>query len=586
MDSSSLIKLSGAELLVQCLIANGVDTVFGIPGESFLAHLESMRGHQDKIQFVVNRHEGGAAFMADAYSKVTGKPGVLFVSRFPGATNASIGIGVAGEDSSPLVLFIGQVDQAVMGRQSFQEIDYSHFFGDMTKAVMQITDAGRIPEIVAAAFQLATSGRQGPVVVVLPHDVQLHEVTLTSSSSSSSSLVRGYQPAASSPSSSAITALCAMLRASERPIMIVGGSGWSSPAQSKMIDFAANNHIAVVTASRRNDLFPNDHLNYAGVATVGINPRLADRIKNSDLIIAYGCRLDEMTTARYTLLTVPTPSQKVIHIYPGLADLGRVYQADLAINSGVAEMGTALFGFNNLYDSNKLEARKAWVDSAHQDYLSFLQYDGSDLELDLSKVVKTMQAMLPADAIIANGAGNNAQWLDRFYRYRSLHTKLTSVCGSMGYGVPAAIAAKLVRPETAVVSWNGDGCFQMNMNELILAASRRLKVIFIIVENGVYGTIRQHQEKAYPCHKFGTDIDNPDFLLLAQAYKCLGQRISRTEEFAAAFQAALDYDGPSILSLRVSPDLLSPSERISSLCTVAQNVSETAFESAIESAVE
>ncbi len=585
MDSSSLIKLSGAELLVQCLIANGVDTVFGIPGESFLAHLESMRGHQDKIQFVVNRHEGGAAFMADAYSKVTGKPGVLFVSRFPGATNASIGVGVAGEDSSPLVLFIGQVDQAVMGRQSFQEIDYSHFFGDMTKAVMQITDAVRIPETVAAAFQLATSGRQGPVVVVLPHDVQLHEVTLTSSSSSSSGL-RGYQSVAPSPTSADISALCIMLRASERPIMIVGGSAWSSKAQSKMIDFAENNHIPVVTASRRNDLFPNDHLNYAGVATVGINPLLAERIKNSDLVIAYGCRLDEMTTARYSLLSVPTPSQKLIHIYPGLADLGRVYQADLAINAGVAEMGKALFGFNNLYDKANLEARKAWLDSAHQDYLNFLQYDGSDLELDLSQVVKTMQAMLPVDAIIANGAGNNAQWLDRFYQYRSLHTKLTSVCGSMGYGVPAAIAAKLVRPETTVVSWNGDGCFQMNANELILAASRRLKVLFIIVENGVYGTIRQHQEKSYPCHKFGTDIDNPDFLLLAQAYKCLGQRISRTEEFAAAFQAALDYDGPSILSLRVSPDLLSPSERISKLCTVAQSVSDSAFPSTLETAFE
>ncbi len=553
---------TGAESLIQALVANGVDTIFGIPGESYLAHLESMRAHQE-LRFIVNRHEGGAAFMAESYAKLTGKTGVLFVSRFPGATNASIGIGVAHEDSSNVILFIGQVDQAVVGRESFQEIDYKTFFGSITKAVFEITDVKRIGEIVTAAFQLANNGRKGPVVVVLPHDIQLN--------SSPQQITRRFQQLSIAPSGDDLTKLQALLSASSRPILLVGGSGWTEKAQQNMIKFAEDNYLPVVTASRRNDLFPNDHPNYAGVATVNINRALAERILASDLVIALGCRLDEMTTGRYTLLKpIPNAEQRLIHIYPGMAELGRVYQADLLINADMAEISQALARLTPSCQPSTQAQRREWLEQANCDYIDFLQFEGSGLEMNLAAIIKHLQAVLPADTIVANGAGNNAQWLDRFYQYRHLHTKLTSVCGSMGYGVPAAIAAKLVNPDRTVISWNGDGCFQMNMNELILAAAGRLKIIFLIIENGVYGTIRQHQEKAFPCHKFGTDIENPDFVHLAKAFNCLGQRVERTEDFDQALAAAQAYDGPAIIAIKVAPEILSPDERISNLCLSAK----------------
>ncbi|MBI5172726.1 MAG: thiamine pyrophosphate-binding protein [Candidatus Melainabacteria bacterium] len=562
----TISTVTGAELLIRVLISNQVDTIFGVPGESFLAHLESMREHRDKLRFFVNRHEGGAAFMAEAYAKVTGKPGVLFVSRFPGAANAAIGVAVANEDATPLVMFVGQVDQSVYGRHSFQEIDYGSVFGSISKKVLEVRVASRIPEIVNAAFQIATSGEPGPVVVVLPHDVQLERVTLPNP-------LLPHTAVSGSPSPAEIGRLINMIRKAERPLLIVGGPGWSRVEQERLIAFASDNFIPVATASRCNDLFPNDHPNYAGVATVGMNPALAELIAKSDLLIALGCRLDEMTTSRYSLLSAPKPEQTLVHIYPRAEELGSVYQAELPINAGVSGMLAALHGFSGLYEEGNLVQRKELVEGANAAYLSFLEYDGADLQVDLSQVVKTMQLMLPPDAIIANGAGNNAQWLDRFFQYRTLKTKLTSRCGSMGYGVPAAIAAKLALPQATVVSWNGDGCFQMNMNELVVASKAGLKVIFIIVENGVYGTIRQHQEKTYPCHKFGTDLDNPDFMMLAAAYGCLGIEVGKTSEFRSAFQRALEASGPSIITLKVSPDLLSPGERLSNLCPLAEELS-------------
>ncbi len=549
---------TGAQELIEALLVNGVDTIFGIPGESFLAHLEAMREQEKALTFYVNRHEGGAAFMAEAYSKLTGKPGVLFVSRFPGATNASIGLGVAHEDSSPLVLFVGQVDQAVAGRESFQEIDYTGFFGGIAKRVFVINDVSRVGEIVTAAFQLAVSGRKGPVVVVLPHDIQLEAVGKYQ--------LRSYKHVFNAPSHHDLTALTSMLTKSARPLLLLGGVGWNKLAQSQIVKFAEDNALPVVNASRRNDVFPNDHQNYAGVATVNMNPAVANLIVESDLIIALGCRLDEMTTGRYTLIKAPIPAQKLVHIYPGSAELGNVYQADLLINADVCEMTESLYGFNNLYELPLLEERRARVLAANLKYKEFLHYENNSLELNLAKVIEHMQAVLPQDTIVANGAGNNAQWLDRFYQYRVPGTKLTSFCGSMGYGVPAAIAAKLVYPDRSVISWNGDGCFQMNMNELIVAAARRLQIIFLIVENGTYGTIRQHQEKNYPCHKFGTDIENPDFVQLAAAYNCFGVRVNSTEAFAEAFAAARAYEGPAIIALKVQPEILSPTERVSSAC--------------------
>ncbi len=565
----AISTVTGAELLIRVLLNNQVDTIFGVPGESFLAHLESMREHQDKLSFFVNRHEGGAAFMADAYAKVTGKPGVLFVSRFPGAANAAIGVAVANEDSTPMVMFVGQVDQSVYGRQSFQEIDYGSVFGSITKRVLEVRVAARIPELVNAAFQIATSGEPGPVVVVLPHDVQLERVPLPAA-------LPSYKAVSSCPSPTAVGRLINLIRKAERPLLIVGGPGWSKVEQERLIAFASDNFISVATASRCNDLFPNDHPNYAGVATVGMNPALAELISTSDLLIALGCRLDEMTTGRYSLLSSPLPEQTLVHIYPRAEELGSVYQAELFINAGVGDMIAALHGFSGLYEAANLGQRRQLVEATNAAYWSFLEYDGADLRVDLSQVVKTMQLMLPSDAIIANGAGNNAQWLDRFYQYRTLKTKLTSRCGSMGYGVPAGIAAKLALPNSTVVSWNGDGCFQMNMNELVVASKAGLKVIFIIVENGVYGTIRQHQEKTYPCHKFGTDLDNPDFMKLAAAYGCLGIEVGKTEEFRPAFQRALEAPGASLITLKVSPDLLSPSERLSNLCPLAVELSSAA----------
>lgn len=546
---------TGAAVLVDCLIKHGVKYIFGIPGESYLAVLEELRGVQDRIRYVQMRHEGGAGFAADAAGKLDGV-GVGFVSRWPGATNFSIGLATAFEDSTAMVLFIGQVDRAVMGRESFQEADYHLMFGK-SKGVFEVGSADKIEETVSKAFHLATSGRRGPVVVSLPHDIFLDMVSLVPES-------EPLEPVASAPTDRQMKKFAKMLKEAERPLLIVGGSGWTQEAIDSIGVFAVSHGLPVVTASRRNDLFDNKHSHYAGCAGVSMNPALAERIKKADLIIAVGSRLDEMTTGRYTLIKPPVPEQKLIHVHASPGELGRVFKAQLLINSAVAEFAQSAV---NLPAATLSDERKIWLGEAHSDYIEFLKPQTMPGDVQLAEVVTMLQKQLPEGSIITNGAGNSVTWLHRYYQYRKLGTQLGPVCGAMGYAVPAAIAAKLARPDAVVVSWSGDGCFQMNMQDLIIASAYKLPVVFIVINNGMYGTIRMHQERAYPCHEFATDLVDPDFMKLAEAYRAFGQAVSRTEEFEQALKLALAHtEGPSLIEIRVAKDSLIPSENISAHC--------------------
>ena len=549
---SSKASRSGGRILVDALRIHGVDRLFCVPGESYLDVLDALHDTPE-IDTIVSKHEGAAANMAEADGKLTGQPGICFVTRGPGATHASIGVHIAFQDSTPMILFIGQVAREHRGREAFQEVDYVQMFGPLAKWVAEIDDIARIPEFVARAFQCATSGRPGPVVLALPEDVLDGSATVGDT--------EAYRPVASAPSAADAAALADALAAASRPLVIVGGANWSDAARSDFAAFARAWNLPVACAFRRQDLMDNRDAQYAGHLSLGVNPKLAKRIREADLVIAVGTRLGDITTDGYTHLAVPRPAQKLVHIHASADELGRVYQPDLAINAGVANAAAMLKALQP-------PASVPWADwttAARQDYVAFTAVPAADPAyqgVDMGPVVNMLDSTLEDDAILTNGAGNYSVWLHRFYRYRQGRTQLAPTCGAMGYGFPAAIAAKLRHPDRDVVCFAGDGCFLMYPQELATAMQYGAACVVIVVNNGMYGTIRMHQEKRFPGRISGTAIHNPDFVALAHSFGAYGELVESADAFAAAFDRARASGKPAVLELRTDPRQITPAMRL------------------------
>jgi acetolactate synthase-1/2/3 large subunit len=559
-------QLAG-HLIVECLVAQGVTTAFGVPGESYLAVLDGFHKYREQIAFVSNRQEGGAAYMAEAQGKMTQRPGICFVTRGPGATNAAIGVHTAFQDSTPMVLFVGDVASDQRDREAFQEVEYQSFFGPSTKGmakrVERIDDADRIPEYVARAFATAMNGRPGPVVLVLPEDM----LTRTTAARP---LAR-VEAVESWSDPGALRTLREMLLAAKKPFVIAGGGGWTPQSAQALQRFAENWKLPVGNAFRFQDTFDNHHPLYAGDVGIGINPRLAARIKECDLILAIGPRLGEMTTGGYTLLTPPKAKQKLVHIHASAEELNRVYHADLAIN---ATMNAAARSLEVLTAPPEVPWGAEWAQSANADYLANLHPQKLPGDIDMPAIVGLLQKHLPADALITNGAGNFASWTHRFFKHHGLakghKTQLAPTSGAMGYGVPAGIAANLLSGRTAL-TMAGDGDFLMNGQELATASQFGGKSIIVLLNNGMYGTIRMHQEREYPrrTEGAGTGLANPDFVGLAKAYGYEGVRITRTAEFEPALLAALERKQGTVIEVVLDPEVITTRGTLSAITEAA-----------------
>lgn len=543
---------SGGQILVDALKVHGTDTAFGVPGESYLDVLDAL--HESGIRFIINRQEGGAAFMADAYGKMTGKPGICFVTRGPGATNASIGVHTAFQDSTPMILFIGQVGSDFMDREAFQEVDYRRMFGQMAKWVAQIDRADRIPEYIARAFQVATSGRPGPVVLALPEDMLTTKATVADT--------RAYVPTQGAPSAPQIAQLRQMLSEAKRPMLLLGGGGWNAQATADIRKFAEANKLPVGCAFRFQDLLDNSHPNYIGDVGIGINPKLAARVKEADVLIAIGPRLGEMTTSGYSIIASPVPQQRLVHIHASPEELGSVYQGELMIASGMPQAAAMLAAMEPVDAS-------AWRDSVGQaraEYDAWQQQPGifkdNNAPLNLWQVVQELKAQCPADTVITNGAGNYATWAHRYWPYGGMRTQLAPTSGAMGYSVPSGVAAKIIDPSRTVVTFAGDGEYLMNGQELATAVQYKAGVVIIVFNNQMFGTIRMHQEREYPGRVSGTTLHNPDFAAVARAFGGHGETVAATEEFGPALQRALAFTReqslPAIIELRYDGNLITP----------------------------
>jgi acetolactate synthase I/II/III large subunit len=546
---------TGARILVDQLIVQGVDTAFCVPGESYIAVLDALR--DAPIRLVVARHEAGATNMAEAYGKLTGRPGICFVTRAPGATHAATGVYTAFQDSTPLVLFVGQVPLAHRGREAFQELDYPSAFGSFTKLAVEVEDPADFPEVTARAFQTALTGRPGPVVVALPEDVLSLEADAADA--------EHYTPARPAPSEEDMTRVRGALAAAERPFVVVGGGGWSAEAAADLQAFAEDWRLPVATSFRRQDYIDNRSASYAGVLTIGHDEALARRLRETDLLLVIGARLGDIPTRGYTTLEPPRTPQTLVHVHADANELGRVFHADVAIVSGSREFLAAA----RALDPVERAARDEWFESAHTDFLASLRHPRGPGELDLGDVLQYLREHLPDDAVLTNGAGNYTVWCHRFHAFRRYGTQLAPCSGAMGYGIPAAIAAKVVHPDRVVVCVSGDGDFMMSGHELAAAVQERLPVVVLVVNNGMYGTIRMHQERLFPGRVVGTDLVNPDFVALARAFGAYGELVSRSEDFPAAFERALSQEAPSLLELRVDPEAISPRATISEIRAAA-----------------
>ncbi len=545
---------SGAEVLIDALKINCVERIFCIPGESYLAALDALFDRSE-ISLIVCRNEGGAAYMAEAEGKLTGRPGVCFVTRGPGATNASGGLHVAMQDSTPMILLVGQIARKDLEREAFQEIDYRRMFSEVAKWVAQIDDADRIPEYLNRAFSVATSGRPGPVVLALPEDMLTDQTDARDA--------KPWQIVKTSPAVADIAQTVDLLETAERPLIIVGGSGWNEDTRLKLQNFAAANQVPVVNSFRCQDFFDNEHPNYIGDLGLGVNPALTQFIRASDCLLVIGARLGEMTTGGFTLIDIPCPSQRMIHVHPGAEELGHIYQPDLAINASAETFVSALAEARlNPADNN---AQSQQVAQAHQVYLDWNRSISVGSPVQLSDIIHSIRNLVDEDSILCNGAGNNTGWLHRFFRYRGYRTQLAPTSGTMGYGLPAAIAAKLRYPDRCVVAFAGDGDFMMNGQELATAMQYCANIIVIVINNGIYATIRMHQEREYPGRVIGTDMVNPDFVALAKAYGAHGERVEKTDEFEAAFERSLAADRPALIEVMLDPDILTPTASIESL---------------------
>ena len=557
-------KIAG-HLLVECLLAQGVTHAFGVPGESYLAVLDGFHLHSDAIRFVTCRQEGGAAFMAEAQGKLTGRPGICFVTRGPGATNASIGVHTAFQDSTPMVLFVGDVASDTRDREAFQEMDYTHFFGPSTKGmakrVERIDDPERLPEYIARAFATAMNGRPGPVVLVLPEDM------LTQPVQKAQALPR-VEPVQAWSDPGALRDLRNLLLAAQKPLVICGGGGWTVQAAQALQRFAENWQLPVANAFRFQDTFDNHHAQYAGDVGIGISPALAQCVRESDLVLAIGPRLGEMTTGGYTLLQAPKTVQKLVHIHGSAEELNRVYQADLAI---LSTMNAAARSLEVLAAPPEVTWGN-WTKQAHQGYLDNLKPQTLPGDVDMPEIVAMLQKHLPVDAVVTNGAGNFASWMHRFFKHHGLvkghKTQLAPTVGAMGYGVPAGIAANILTGRVAFTI-AGDGDFLMNGQELATAVQHGAKSIILVLNNGMYGTIRMHQEREYPDHVAGSKLQNPDFAALASAYGYVGVRIDQTQAFEPALLEALARPQGTLIEVMLDPEVITTRGTLSAITQAA-----------------
>ena len=551
--STHLKSRSGAEVLIDALRINAVERIFCIPGESYLAALDALYDRGD-IDLVVCRNEGGAAYMAEADGKMTGRPGICFVTRGPGATNASGGLHVALQDSTPMILLIGQIARKDIDREAFQEIDYRRALSEVTKWTAQIDDAARIPEYLNRAFATATGGRPGPVALALPEDMLTDRVDVADTGR--------WRPLAIHPAATEVERAGNLLAAAEKPLIIVGGSGWSETARRRLQDFAAANAVPVANSFRCQDYFDNEHDCYVGDLGLGVNPALTRLVRETDCLLVIGARLGEMTTAGFSLIDIPSPRQTMIHVHAGAEELGHIYRPELALNAGSTAFVDALAA----RPAGPLgAARRQRTSEAHRQYLDWNRSIEVDGKMQFSDVIHTIREMTASDAIVCNGAGNNTGWLHRFFRYREYRTQLAPTSGTMGYGLPAAIAASLRYPDRQVVALVGDGDFMMNLQEFAAAVQYRAKIVVIVVNNGIYATIRMHQERAYPARVIGTDMINPDFVALAAAHGAPAERVEASTAFDAAFGRCLAADGPSLIEIRLDPELLTPTATVQGL---------------------
>ena len=544
---------TGGELLVKSLQNLGVTTCFGVPGESYLAVLDAL--FDANIDFTLCRHESAASFAASAWGKLTGKPGICFVTRGPGATNGSIGVHSAMQDSSPMILFVGQVAVGDKAREAFQEIDYKAMFGTVAKWVIEIDDADRVSEMVARAWHVALSGRPGPVVIALPEDMLTTETDMPA--------VKPMHVPEPATDMQALATAGRMLAEAKRPLIMAGGSYWQDSAKAALRDFAERYHIPVSAIFRYHDVYDNTHSCYIGDAGVGMTPNVERRIKEADVILVINGRFGEATTKAWTLFDVPYPKQKIIHVHPCDRELGKIYQPELSLHAGPNQFAHALASLE--LDNQDSEAKKTWLTQARSDYEASLKPRAQNSPVDMSAVMGWLQENLDDDVIITNGAGNFALWPNKIFCYGAKQRLLAPQSGAMGYGLPAAIAASLAYPNRQVVCFAGDGDVQMGIAELGTAMQSGAKITVIVLNNGSYGTIRMHQERDYPGRISGTSLENPDFVAVAKAYGMAGEKVGSTDAFAAAFRAVSGSDTGGIIELDISVDAITPSKSLSEI---------------------
>ena len=543
---------TGGQLIVDCLEANGVERIYSVPGESYLAVLDAL--HDSKIRNIVCRQEGGAAMMADCEGRLTGKPGICFVTRGPGATNASAGVHIARQDSNPMLLFVGQIARGIKEREAFQEVDYKRFFGDIAKWVVEIDDARRIPELVTRAFSVATSGRPGPVVISLPEDMLTDEVDAPAPLPYTQVEVRPGEPE--------MTALEALLGKAQRPFVILGGTRWTEEASRQIADTLARWSLPAGCSFRRQAVLDHFHPSYAGDLGIGANPKLSQYVKEADVVLLLGCRFGEMPSADYTLLKSPYPNQQLVHVYPDPEELGRVYRPTLAINSTPSAFAAAF---------SQIEPKRSpgWAnrtEELHQSYLAWSTPPATGPgKVHVGPIMTYLEGALAEDTIVCNGAGNFAIWMHRFRRYRRLNTQSAPTSGTMGYGTPAGVAAKAMFPDQDVLVWAGDGDFLMHGQEFATAIQYNLPIVVVILNNGMYGTIRMHQEREYPGRVSGTGLVNPDFAALARAYGGHGETVETTDAFAPAYERARASGRPAIVEVRLDPEAITPTRTLTDI---------------------
>ena len=564
MASSSTSEFqprTGGHVLADQLKILGVDTIFCVPGESYLGLLDGLYDHENSVRIITCRHESGASNMADAYGKMTGKPGIVAVTRGPGATNASNGVHTAFQDSTPMILLIGQVGRSMMDREAFQEMDYRRMFGQMAKWVAQIDDAKRIPEYINRAWNVALSGRPGPVVLALPEDMLTEVVEVAD--------LRPTPVATSAPTPSAISKLGEMMQQAKKPLMIVGGPGWSADIAKQALAFAERTGLPVSTSLRCQDYVDNNSENYVGVIGIAPVPNLRKRIQEeADLLIVVGARMGEMTTQGYELLNIPNPQMNFVHVNPGPEELGHVYAPDLAIASTSVGFFEAT---KNIEDGDGKERWADWRQAQRVDYKAYLVPTDVPGTVNMGQVMRHVNDTMPEDTIITSGAGNYTVWSHRYYEHQTYRTQLAPSSGSMGYGVPAAIAAKVVAPDKEVIAVAGDGCFMMTAQELATAYQHGVDVIYMVVNNGMYGTIRMHQERTYPDRIIATRLHNPDFVAYAKSFGISGEKVTKTDAFPAALERARAAKGGYLIELVVDPEALTPTQSLSAANVQGQN---------------